>query len=132
MQIDGRKISEFIDKQVKKDAKKLGKKSNPLLTVFLVGTSDDQLSFVKIKSKIAAKIGVDYHLVHLKATPNFIALAKKIKEEVDKVEVKASSSNNRFRPNFRPTVSTTISRPKKRLRDTAENRSSIRRSDWLS
>lgn len=88
MQIDGRKISEFIDKQVKKDAKKLGKKSNPLLTVFLVGTSDDQLSFIKIKSKIAAKIGVDYHLVHLKATPNFIALAKKIKEEVDKVEVK--------------------------------------------
>jgi len=88
MYIDGKKIAQFIQKQVKKESVKLKKKTKPLLSVFLVGNSDDQLSFVKIKSKIAKKLGIDYKLIHLKSTPNFIDFVNRIKSEVNDPLVK--------------------------------------------
>lgn len=88
MDVDGKKIAKFIEKQVKKEVLKLKKKTKILLSVFLVGNSDDQISFVKIKSKIAKKLGIEYKLIHLKSTPNFISFAKKIKLESDDKKVK--------------------------------------------
>lgn len=88
MYIDGKKIAKFIEKQVKKEVLKLKKKTKTLLSVFLVGDSDDQISFVKIKSKIAKKLGIEYKLIHLKSTPNFISFAKKIKSEANDKKVK--------------------------------------------
>lgn len=88
MDVDGKKISLFIQKQIKEEVKKLQKKTKVSLTVFLVGTSDDQLSFVKIKSKIAKDLGIEYKLIHLKHTPNFISFANRIKDEVNDPKVK--------------------------------------------
>lgn len=88
MIIDGKKIAKFIEKQVKKEVLKLKKKTKTLLSVFLVGNSDDQISFVKIKSKTAKKLGIEYKLIHLKSTPNFISFAKKIKSEANDKAVK--------------------------------------------
>lgn len=88
MIIDGKKIAKFIEKQVKKEVLKLKKKTKTLLSVFLVGNSDDQISFVKIKSKTAKKLGIEYKLIHLKSTPNFISFAKKIKSEANDKTVK--------------------------------------------
>jgi len=86
MIIDGKKIASFLGREVKKEVIKL-KKKKPLLTVFLIGDSPDQISFVKIKSKIAKKLGIRYKLIHLKTTPNFIIFANKIKDEVNNPEV---------------------------------------------
>lgn len=81
MIIDGKKITKFIENQVKKEVKKLKKKTKISLAVFLVGNSSDQISFVTIKSKIAKKLKINYKLIQIKYTPNFISFAKKIKEE---------------------------------------------------
>ncbi|MBI5127071.1 bifunctional 5,10-methylenetetrahydrofolate dehydrogenase/5,10-methenyltetrahydrofolate cyclohydrolase [Candidatus Roizmanbacteria bacterium] len=87
MKIDGKKIALFIEKQVKKEVKQLKKKTKTLLSCFLVGTSADQISFVKIKSKTAKRLGIEYKLIHLKSLPNFIVLANKIKDEVNSPKV---------------------------------------------
>jgi methylenetetrahydrofolate dehydrogenase (NADP+)/methenyltetrahydrofolate cyclohydrolase len=81
MYIDGEKISLFIKKEIKKEIKKLKKKKKISLTVFFIGNSPDQLSFVKIKSNVAKKLGIEYKLIHFKETPNFIQLANLIKKE---------------------------------------------------
>ncbi|KKQ24773.1 MAG: Bifunctional protein FolD [Candidatus Roizmanbacteria bacterium GW2011_GWC2_37_13] len=86
MLIDGKKISLFLGKQVKKEVKKLIK-NRPLLTVFLIGDASDQISFVKIKSNVAKKLGIEYNLIHLKNVPNFISFANRIKEEVNNSKV---------------------------------------------
>ena len=84
MEIDGKKIALFIEKQVKKEVQQLKKKKKKVsLAVFLVGTSPDQLSFVKIKSKVAHRMGIDYKLIHLKTVPNFISFMNSIKQEVN-------------------------------------------------
>ena len=82
MLIDGKKIALFLQKEVKKEVRKL-KKDRPLLTVFLIGSSPDQVSFVKIKSKLAKKLAIEYRLIHLKSVPNFISFANRIKAEVN-------------------------------------------------
>ncbi len=87
MKIDGKKIALFIEKQVKKEVKQLKKKTKTLLSCFLVGISADQISFVKIKSKTAKRLGIEYKLIHLKSLPNFIVLANKIKDEVNNPKV---------------------------------------------
>ncbi len=87
MKIDGKRISLFIEKQVKKEARQLKKKTKTLLSCFLVGISADQISFVKIKSKVAKKLGLEYKLIHLKTFPNFIVFANMIKDEVNNPNV---------------------------------------------
>lgn len=88
MYIDGKKITQFIEKQVKKEVGKLKKKAKVLLSVFLVGDTPDQISFVRIKSKIAKRLKIEYKLIHLKFTPNFISFANRIKAEVEDKTVK--------------------------------------------
>ncbi len=80
MQIDGKKIASILQKQLKKDFSKLKNKSHkPRLTTLLIGQSPDQLSFVKIKQKIAKKIGVAFDFIYLKQTPSFEKLMQLIK-----------------------------------------------------
>src|SRR3989338_11666806 len=83
MEIPGKKISLAIEKVLKKEAKKLRKKNSLKLSAFLVGQPTDQLSFVKIKAKIAKKLGIGFELIHLKTTPSFEKFMKKIKEKSD-------------------------------------------------
>lgn len=80
MEINGKQISEFIAKSLKKEIKKLKKRHPFKLTTFLIGESDEQLSFVKIKSKMAKKLGIGFELIHIKKTPSFEEFAHKIKE----------------------------------------------------
>jgi len=81
MQIPGNKIAQYLQKLLAKDLSTF-KKSEPLqLITFLIGSSPDQLSYSKMKSHIAKLLKVNYKLIHLKSTPNFIKLANQIKTE---------------------------------------------------
>ncbi len=80
MEIDGKKIADFIGSLLKKELKKRQKKRPPKLTAFLIGDSADQRSYVAIKSKVANKLGIKFELVHIKSTPSFESFAHRIKE----------------------------------------------------
>lgn len=81
MEILGKKIALVIEKVLKKEIKKLGKKRNLKLAVILIGESANQLSFVKIKAKVAKKLGIKFELIHLKKTPSFENFMHIIKEK---------------------------------------------------
>ena len=81
MLIDGKKIAGYLLNILKKERSKIKKPIG--LTVFLIGNSPEQLSFVKIKSNIAKALKVDFKLIHLIKTPNFIDFANLLKKEVD-------------------------------------------------
>jgi methylenetetrahydrofolate dehydrogenase (NADP+) / methenyltetrahydrofolate cyclohydrolase len=81
MIIDGKKIAGYLLAHLKKERKKI---KRPIgLTVFLIGNSPEQISFVKIKSRIAKTLKVNFKLIHLKTTPNFIDFANQLKREVN-------------------------------------------------
>jgi methylenetetrahydrofolate dehydrogenase (NADP+)/methenyltetrahydrofolate cyclohydrolase len=80
MFIDGKKIANNLLAILKKERKTI---KRPIgLTVFLVGSAPEQLSFVKIKSEMAKALKVDFKLIHLTKTPNFIDFANLLKKEV--------------------------------------------------
>ncbi len=81
MEIPGKKIALILEKILKKEVKKLSKKKAIKLTTFLVGSSADQLSYVKIKAKTAKKLGIGFEFVHLRTTPSFEQFMHKIKEK---------------------------------------------------
>ena len=80
MEINGKKIANFIGALLKKELKARKRKKSPKLTTFLIGESADQLSFVRIKSKVAKKLGIRFEFIHFKNTPSFEDFAHKIKE----------------------------------------------------
>lgn len=80
MFIDGRKIADQLLSILKKERKTIKKKVG--LSVFLVGSAPEQLSFVKIKSAMAKALKIDFKLIHLTKTPNFIDFANLLKKEV--------------------------------------------------
>ncbi len=79
MEINGKKISKTIEAVLKKEVKKISKKEKLKLVVFLVGSSPDQLSFVKIKAKTASRLGIKFEFIHFKETPMFEEFMHKIK-----------------------------------------------------
>lgn len=81
MEIPTKKIAAKIEKVLRKEVKKFGKKGQLKLTAFLVGQATEQLSYVKIKAKSAKKLGIGFELVHLKSTPSFEEFMHKIKEK---------------------------------------------------
>ncbi|MEK7633268.1 MAG: bifunctional 5,10-methylenetetrahydrofolate dehydrogenase/5,10-methenyltetrahydrofolate cyclohydrolase [Patescibacteria group bacterium] len=81
MLIDGKKIAGYLLAILKKERNKIKKPIG--LTVFLIGSSPEQLSFVKIKSNISKALKVNFKLIHLTKTPNFIDFANLLKKEVD-------------------------------------------------
>ncbi len=80
MFIDGRKIANDLLSILKRERKTIKKRIG--LSVFLVGNAPDQLSFVKIKSEMAKALKIDFKLIHLTRTPNFIDFANLLKKEV--------------------------------------------------
>lgn len=84
VEIPGTHIAHTLEQLLKKEVKKLKRK--PKLTVFLVGKTEDQISFVKIKAKIARRIGIRFELIHLKSIPSFEEFMHKIKEKSLDVE----------------------------------------------
>jgi len=86
MIINGKKITSFLEKEIKKSVKKF-KKNKPKLTVFLVGKSAEQLSFVKIKNKLAKKLGINFEFIHYKNTPLFEPFVRKLKEIAENPEI---------------------------------------------
>ena len=85
MKIEGARIADYLQKLLRAEVSKLKKKKKPRLVVFLAKEDADQLSFVKIKSKIAHKLGVEFELIKFKTAPSFQRFASLIKEKsVDK------------------------------------------------
>ena len=80
MFIDGKKIANNLLAILKKERKTIKKRVG--LSVFLVGSAPEQLSFVKIKSEMAKALKVDFKLILLTQTPNFIDFANLLKKEV--------------------------------------------------
>ena len=80
MFIDGKKIANNLLAILKKERKTIKKRIG--LSVFLVGSAPEQLSFVKIKSEMAKALKIDFKLIHLTKTPNFIDFANLLKKEV--------------------------------------------------
>ncbi len=80
MFIDGKKIANSLLSILKKERKAIKKKIG--ITVFLVGSAPEQLSFVKIKSEMAKVLKIDFKLIHLTKIPNFIDFANLLKKEV--------------------------------------------------
>ncbi len=85
MLIDGKKIANNLLDLLKKERKKIKKPIG--LSVFLVGSAPEQLSFVKIKSEMAKALKVDFKLINLKTTPNFIDFANLLRKEVSNKDV---------------------------------------------
>lgn len=82
MIIPCKQIAETLEQELKKEVSAIKKKRKQVkLVVFLIGDSPEQVSFVKIKSKLAHAIGVDFEFIHLKATPTFEHLVRQIKEK---------------------------------------------------
>lgn len=81
MIIPCKKIAQELERELKKEVIALKKKKKSIkLVVFLIGTSPQQLSFIKIKEHIAHRLGIKFEFIHLKATPPFEKFARLIKE----------------------------------------------------
>ena len=85
MFIDGKKIANNLLTILKKERKVIKKRIG--LSVFLIGNAPEQLSFVKIKSEMAKALKIDFKLIHLTRTPNFIDFANLLKKEVSNPNV---------------------------------------------
>jgi len=80
MLIPTKKIIQELENFLKKEFLKFKKKRVALVDT-LVGTSADQVSFVKIKEKTAHKLGIKFDFYHLKKTPSFQEFMNDIKEK---------------------------------------------------
>lgn len=85
MLIDGKKIANDLLLLLKRERKLI--KKNLGLSVFLIGNAPEQLSFVKIKSEMAKALKINFKLIHLVKTPNFIDFANLLKKEVANPDV---------------------------------------------
>ncbi len=75
-------ITRLLKKNLKEKAKRLKKKRiHPKLVTILVGESSEQLSFVKIKQKVAKELGIGFEFIHLKKTPTFFEFIGLLKEK---------------------------------------------------
>ncbi len=81
MEINGKKIANYLTTIIRKKISLLKKKKPLQLAAFLVGNNPEQLSFLKIKSQTAKKLGVRFKLIHLKKIPSFEAFVNHIKQE---------------------------------------------------
>lgn len=81
MIIPCKQIAQELERQLKKEVLELKKKHKSIkLVVFLIGSAPDQLSFVKIKKRIASQIGVKFEFINIKETPPFEKFVRMIKE----------------------------------------------------
>lgn len=81
MEINGLKLARVMQRILKQDVQKTKKKKPLKLATFLIGESDEQLSFVRIKSKLAKKLRIGFELIHNKKVPFFEDFMHSIKEK---------------------------------------------------
>jgi len=79
MEIACTKLAELMKKELTKEVKKLKKKLK--LATILIGQAKDQISFVKIKRRVAHQLGIEFEFIHLKIVPTFEKFMVKIKEQ---------------------------------------------------
>lgn len=88
MKIPGRLIAQAIEEKLHKDVAAVTKKGKtPHLVDILVGDSEEQLSFVAIKKRMATKLGIKFTLVHLHEPPSFQEFAMLLKKHAHNPEV---------------------------------------------
>lgn len=82
MKIPCIQITKELKRALKQRVTKLKKKKiTPKLVIFLVGESAEQLSFVKIKQKVARSLGIKFEFVHLKEIPPFEQFANLLRKK---------------------------------------------------
>lgn len=81
MVIEGVKIASYLQRLLQKEIKSLKKKVRISLATYLIGQSPEQLSYVKIKSHVASQLKINFQLINLKSTPNYIELANLIRQK---------------------------------------------------
>ncbi len=81
MVIEGVKIASYLQRLLQKEIKSLKKKVRIGLATYLIGQSPEQLSYVKIKSHVASQLKINFQLINLKSTPNYIELANLIRQK---------------------------------------------------
>lgn len=81
MEISGKKIAKFLENNLKKEIIKLGKKRKIKLVDILVGKSEEQLSYVATKAKVARRLGIKFEMINLKQAPSFESFMHIIKEK---------------------------------------------------
>ena len=87
MLIPCKDIALELEKRLKKEVSQLKANSIiPKLVTILIGTAPDQLSFVKIKSQVAQKIGVEFELVHIEKVPAYRDFLKIVSKKASDVE----------------------------------------------
>ena len=87
MIIPVKKLVERLELELKKEVAKLSKKTKLKVVVFLVGDSDEQRSFVRIKQQTAKRLGILFELIQYKTAPSFEPFLRKIKEMSQHPEV---------------------------------------------
>ncbi len=84
MKIPCTEISLFLKDTLRSDVLELEKRGvTPKLVTILVGSAPEQLSFVNIKRRIAAEIGVEFELVHLSTPPPFPEFQSLVREKAE-------------------------------------------------
>lgn len=87
MLIPCKDIALELEKRLKIEVSQLKANSIiPKLVTILIGTAPDQLSFVKIKSQVAQKIGVEFELVHIEKVPAYRDFLKIVSKKASDVE----------------------------------------------
>lgn len=80
MKIPGSDIAQDIEEVLKKEVAKVKKAGKtPHLITILIGESPEQLSFVRIKKRVAERLGIEFEFIHLKRPPIFEKFAKLLK-----------------------------------------------------
>jgi len=87
MIIPVKKVVEVLEAELKLEIAKLSKKSKLKVVVFLVGDTEAQLSFVRIKQQTAKRLGILFELIQYKTAPSFEPFMRKIKEMSQHPEV---------------------------------------------
>lgn len=80
MKIPGSDIAQDIETVLKKEVDKVKKAGKtPHLITILIGESPEQLSFVRIKKRVAERLGIEFEFINIKRPPIFEKFAKLLK-----------------------------------------------------
>ncbi len=81
MEISGKQITQRMKKELLKEVLKSKKRKKLLkLAAFMVGEASEQISYVKMKAKIAKDLKIGFQLIKLPETPSFEKFMHEIKK----------------------------------------------------
>ncbi len=81
MRVDGKAISSFLKKEIKKKIKENNLSNLKLVVIVVDNKTHDQSTFVKAKEKQAKSLGIEFELIDIKRVPlfeKFVRLLQKI------------------------------------------------------